>query len=250
MGLIDRVAVVTGSTRGIGKAIALALAQRGAKVVVADIAPEEEMYQVVEEIRSLGVDGISVHTDTRKLADAKVLIEKTVSTFGRVDILVNNAGIIRDRRFLNMSEEEWDTVLETNLKGYFLCAQAATKYMVEHSYGRIINIGSRGWLGSKGQANYCASKAGVVGLTRALALELGKYQITVNCIAPGVIDTPLFRSLKPDVQENLYKSQPTGKIGSPQDVAFGAVFFASDEASFITGQILYVCGGKSLGIVW
>jgi 3-oxoacyl-[acyl-carrier protein] reductase len=165
---------------------------------------------------------------------------------GRLDILVNNAGIIRDALVTEMSEEDWDAVLDVNLKSQFLCCQQAASMMIEREYGRIINISSRAWLGGFGQANYSASKGGVVSLTRALALELARHNVTVNAVAPGLIETDMFRNFRQDVQERLIAMQPTGRVGRPEDIANGVLFFASDASSYVTGQTMHICGGKSL----
>jgi 3-oxoacyl-[acyl-carrier protein] reductase len=170
-----------------------------------------------------------------------------IDAWGQVDILVNNVGIARDGWLVKMSEENWDDVLRVNLKSQFLCCRAAAPHMMEQKHGRIINISSRAWLGGAGQANYAASKGAVVSLTRTLALEFARYGITANCIAPALVDTPLFRGLKEEVQERLVKTIPAGRIGTPEDLGNAALFFASDEASYVTGQTLYVCGGRSLG---
>lgn len=242
----DRVAVVTGSGQGIGAGIARALGATGARVVVNDVVGDR-VRSVAEELQALGTSALGVEADVSRTEGAEALIARTLEEFGRVDILVNNVGIARDRYLAKMSEEEWDEVLRVNLKSPFLCCRAAVPHMMEQRYGRIVNISSRAWLGGPGQANYASSKGGVVSLTRTLALELAKFQITANCVAPALIDTPLFRALEEQVQERLVKTVPMRRIGTPEDIAQAVLFFASDEASYITGQILYVCGGRSLG---
>jgi NAD(P)-dependent dehydrogenase (short-subunit alcohol dehydrogenase family) len=247
MNVSDRVAIVTGSGSGIGKEILVRLVRHGAKGVAADVNVEAA-ERVASELRDAGHTALAIRCDCTRKTEVAGMVEETVSRFGSIDILVNNVGIVRDNYLVKMPEEDWDAVLNVNLKTYFLCSQAAAARMITQKYGRIVNIASRSWLGNAGQANYSASKGGVVSLTRTMALELGKFNITSNCIAPGVIDTPLIRGLSAEVQERLAKMQPTSRFGTPAEVAYAAHFLAAEEAWYITGQVLHVCGGKSLGI--
>jgi len=241
-----KVAIVTGAGRGIGNGIATLLAEQGARVVLNDI-DENQAVEAANALKERGLDAIGIGADVTDSSQVEHLVNEVIILYGRVDILVNNTGIVRDNFILNMPEEDFDKVINVNLKSAWIVSKAVLKYMKEQKFGRIVNISSRAWLGQAGQSNYCASKGGLVSLTRALALEFAKFGITVNCIAPGLIDTPLIRGLRPDVQEKLIRAQPTPIIGNPTDIGNTVLFFASEEARYITGQILHVDGGKSLG---
>ncbi len=243
MNVKDRVAIVTGSGQGIGEGIARVLANAGARVVVNDLAQE----RVDEVVADIGGGAIGHVANVATADGAEGLVAAAQDEFGRVDILVNNVGTARDGWLAKMSEDDWDTVLDVNLKSQFLLCRAVTPLMMDQEYGRIVNITSRAWLGGPGQANYAASKGGVISLTRTIALELARFGVTANCIAPALVDTPLFRGLKDEVQERLVKTIPARRIGTPDDIGNAALFLASDESSYITGQTLYVCGGRSLG---
>lgn len=246
MNVKDRVAIITGSGQGIGEGIARVLAGAGAKVVVNDLVPEK-VDGVVADLSDLGLTATGHAADVTTAEGAEGLIQAGLDAYRQVDILVNNVGIARDGYLAKMSEEDWDTVIEVNLKSQFLCCRAVAPHMMEQGSGRIINITSRAWLGGPGQANYAASKGAVISLTRTLALEMARFGVTANCIAPALVDTPLFRGLKEDVQERLVKTIPARRIGTPEDIGNAALFLAADESSYVTGQTLYVCGGRSLG---
>ncbi len=241
--LKDKVAIITGASRGIGRSIALDLASKGARVV-ASARNAELLSDLVAEIKAQGGEAIAVAGDVALTADADKLLEEAVAAFGRVDILVNNAGITRDALLLRMKDEDWDAVLDTNLKGAFLCTRAAAKTMSKQRYGRIINISSVvGEMGNPGQANYCASKAGLIGLTKSVAKELARRNVTVNAITPGFIVTDMTEALSEKTREELTAQIPLGRLGSAEDISHAVVFLASDSAAYITGQVLGVNGG-------
>lgn len=236
-------AIVTGASRGIGKAIALKLAASGLNVVVSDVLVDEA-EKVSAELESLGVKSLAVKTDVSRSEDVDNLINTTLDQWGSVDFLVNNAGVTRDNLTVRMSEQEWDTVIAVNLKGTFLCSQAASKVMMKQRFGRIVNIASvSGILGTAGQANYASSKAGVIALTKTFARELGKRNITVNAIAPGFILTEMTEKLADKVKEEYIANIPLKRGGTPDDIAGVVHFLISPSASYITGTVINVSGG-------
>lgn len=239
----DKVAVITGASRGIGRRIALALATAGAKVVVS-ARNGAELDTLVAEIVENGGQAIAVVGDVAVTADADRLFEAAMASYGRVDILVNNAGITRDGLLLRMKDEDWDAVLNVNLRGAFLCTRAAAKVMSKQRYGRIINISSVvGEMGNPGQANYCASKAGLLGLTKSVARELARRNVTVNAVTPGFIVTDMTEALSEKTREELAAQIPLGRLGEAEDIAHAVLFLASDGAGYVTGQVLGVNGG-------
>lgn len=241
--LSGKVAIVTGASRGIGRAIALALAAQGAKVV-ASARNAEALAGLVEEIKGLGGEATAVAGDVAVEADAAKLVEEAVATYGQLDILVNNAGITRDGLLLRMKSEDWDAVLDTNLKGAFLCIRAAAKVMSKQRSGRIINMSSVvGEMGNAGQANYCANKAGLLGLTKSVAKELARRNVTVNAITPGFIVTDMTENMTDKAREAMTEQIPLGRLGESDDIANAVLFLASDQASYITGQVLGINGG-------
>src|SRR2546421_11412815 len=250
MGRLEgRVAFVTGAGRGIGAATALRMGEEGARVGLADL-DTEGCEQVATEIRKVGDEGLVLHCNVADSAMVQDAVDKTASHFGRLDILVNNAGVLRDNLLFKMSEDDWDTVMNVHLKGAFLCSRAAQRHMVRQKYGRIVSLSSTSALGNRGQANYSSAKAGLQGFTRTLAVELGQFGITVNAVAPGFIDTEMTRStarrqgLNPDdVIAQASKTIPVRRVGQPRDVANVICFLASEEADFVSGQIIYVAGG-------
>lgn len=242
--LENRAALVTGASRGIGRAIALALARQGARVAVNYTRQAEAARRVVEEIEALGGEAFPVQADVRDAAAVDTMVEKVGNRYGRLDILVNNAGIIRDGLLVRMKEEDWQEVLDTNLKGVFYCTRAAARLMIRQHRGRIINLASVvGLMGNAGQANYASAKAGIIGFTRAVARELAPRGITVNAVAPGFIETDMTAGLSPRAKERLLEAIPMGRLGRPEEVAGVVVFLASEAANYITGQTIAVDGG-------
>lgn len=245
LGLENKVAVVTGSGRGIGAATARALAEEGVRVVVTDIDPST----TAATVRALKEEGFEVHgvvADVTSAADVQRLVAETVACFGGLHVLVNNAGFPKDSYLTKMPEADWDLVTGVILKGAFLCSKAAVPHMMAQKWGRIVNISSRAHLGNPGQANYSAAKAGLVGFTKALSYEEGKFNITVNAIAPGFVETELMRSLPSydTIRDKWLKATPLPRLGVPRDIADAVLFLASERAGFITGELLHVTGGR------
>lgn len=247
MRLAEKTAIVTGASRGIGRSIALSLAREGAAVVVNFRKNEAAATQVAGEISKAGGRAACFQADVSDFAQAQDLIAYAVEQFGDLQILVNNAGATRDGLIMTMAEEDWDFVIETNLKSTFNCARAAVRHMIRRRYGRIINISSvAGQMGNPGQTNYSASKAGQIGFTKALAREVASRKITVNAIAPGYIDTDLTRDLPEKTITDILNMVPLKRMGLPEDIAEAAVYLASDQAGYVTGQVLSIDGGMAM----
>jgi 3-oxoacyl-[acyl-carrier protein] reductase len=248
MDFTGKVALVTGSGRGIGKAIAMKLAENGATLVINDVGDSAPAEQTAAEIKALGRQAAVIMADVSSSADVTRLVETAISTFGKVDILVNNAGITRDQLTMKMSDEEWDKVLAIDLKSVFLCTRAVLRPMLKQRSGRIVSMSSVvGIIGNAGQANYAAAKAGIIGFTKTIAKEVASRGITVNAVAPGFIDTPMTQVLSEERKQVLLNNIPLGCLGTPRDIAETVAFLASDEARYITGQVITVDGGISLG---
>jgi 3-oxoacyl-[acyl-carrier protein] reductase len=247
MSLSDRVALVTGASQGIGRACALKLSQSGATLALA-ARNQEKLQELVGEIEATGAKAAAFSLDVGDEEQIKSVAKSVVSQFGKIDILVNNAGITRDQLVMRMKRADWDSVLNTNLTSAYLCTQQAISSMLKQRWGRVINITSIfGQMGQAGQANYAASKAGLIGLTMAIAREVGSRSITCNAVAPGFIETTMTSGLGDDFKQNAVKMIPLGRVGSPEDVASAVAFLASEEASYITGHVLNVNGGMLMG---
>ncbi|NEU29408.1 3-oxoacyl-[acyl-carrier-protein] reductase [bacterium LRH843] len=245
--LQGKVAIVTGASRGIGRATAIELARCGASIVVNYAGSQGRAEQVVTEIKQLGVGAIAVQADISKSNQVKDMVDQTLEAFGRIDILVNNAGITKDNLIMRMKEDEWDAVIDTNLKGVFNCSKAVTRQMMKQRYGRIINVASVvGVLGNAGQANYVAAKAGVIGLTKTMARELANRNIHVNAVAPGFIESDMTDVLSDELKNQLLTQIPLASLGKPEQVANVIRFLASSDADYMTGQTLHVDGGMAM----
>lgn len=242
----NKVVLITGAANGIGKETAKRFALENAKIVISDIN-EKKANETLKEIKGFGVDAIVVIANVLVEEEVKKMIEETVHYYGTIDILVNNAGFSKDSLLKNMTVDDWDTVINTNLKGCFLCIKYTAPIMIEQNGGKIINVSSRSYLGNRGQANYSSAKAGIIGLTRAIAEELGKYTINVNAVAPGLTETERLK-LHPRyemIKEKTIKETPLRRICYPEDVANVIMFLASEKASYITGELLHVTGGRN-----
>ncbi|MDN4493516.1 beta-ketoacyl-ACP reductase [Ureibacillus aquaedulcis] len=247
----NRVAFITGGSRGIGKGIAETFAEEGAKIAIIDIN-EEALHEVQSQFKEKGINILAIQANVVKADEVETAMEQVVKEFGSLDILVNNAGIIRDNLLFKMSDSDWDQVIDVHLKGAFNTTRAAQKYMVQQKYGRIINISSTSALGNAGQANYSTVKAGLQGLTKTLAKELGKFGITSNAVAPGFIETDMTRATAERIGvpfEDFLKAGasriPVGRTGKPSDIANAVAFFADEKSSFVSGQVIYVAGGPT-----
>ncbi|KIL50437.1 3-ketoacyl-ACP reductase [Jeotgalibacillus alimentarius] len=244
MKLDGKTAIVTGASRGIGRSIAIELAKNGANVVVNYSGNEEKAKETAQEVESAGSKALVFKADVSNADDVQAMLKETISEFGSIDILVNNAGITKDNLLMRMKEDEWDQVMDINLKSVFLTTKAAARPMMKQRKGKIINVSSIvGVMGNAGQANYVASKAGVIGLTKTSAKELAARGINVNAVAPGFIETDMTGELAPDIQEAMKQMIPLDRFGKPEDIAKAVVFLASDDADYITGQTIHIDGG-------
>ena len=248
MDFTGKVAIVTGSGRGIGKAIAVKLAENGATLVINDVGDSAPAEQTVAEIKNLNRQAMAIMADVSSSTDVSKMMETAIAAYGKVDILINNAGITRDQLTMKMTDEEWDKVLAIDLKSVFLCTRAVLRPMLKQRSGRIISMSSVvGIIGNAGQANYAAAKAGIIGFTKTIAKEVASRGITVNAVAPGFIDTPMTQVLPEERKQALMNNIPLGYLGTPRDIAETVAFLASEEARYITGQVISVDGGISLG---
>ena len=248
--LQGRVAMITGGARGIGKATAVKMVKEGASVALLDILPKE-VAQVAKELKAIGGKTLGIQVDVRQKKEVEKAVEKALSKWGRVDILVNNAGIVKPALLENVQDEDWDEVVEVNLKGTFFCTRAVLPSMKKHRYGKIVNLSSRASLGKELRTVYGATKAALIGVTRTLALELAQYNINVNAIGPGPIATELFTAanrLDSPRTKAIINGIPLKRMGQPEDVANLILFLASEESSFITGQVIFLCGGLTVGL--
>jgi len=247
MSLKGKAAIVTGAARGIGKQIAATLAESNADIVLVDVLPEEEITATAREIETTGARTLALRADVTSLEQMSAVAEKTVETFGNIHILINNAGITRDNLAMKMAVEDWDTVLAVNLKGAFVACKAVIRQMIKQRAGKIVNIASIvGVIGNPGQANYCASKAGIIGLTKSLAKELAPRNINVNAVAPGFIATAMTDKLSDDVKNQMLAEIPLKRFGSVEDVSRAVRFLCSDDSAYITGHVLHVTGGLGM----
>ena len=247
MSLQGKCALVTGGSRGIGRAACLELARQGARVAVNYAGNAAAAEETVKACQDLGAEAFAIQADVADAAACDAMVKEVLARFGRVDILVNNAGVTRDGLMLTMKESDWDTVLDTNLKGAFQCMKAVYRPMMKQKYGRVVNLSSIvGVRGNAGQANYAASKAGLIGLTKSMAKELAARNVTVNAVAPGFIDTDMTAALPEKAREAMLASIPMGRLGQAEDVARAVAFFAGDESAYVTGQVLCVDGGMAV----
>lgn len=243
----NRVVIVTGGAQGIGAATAKAFADEKAKVVIFD--KKKEVENILAEITSNGGEGLSFYCDITEREQVEACVDEVIKKFGRIDILVNNAGITRDNLLFKMTDDDWDSVIETHLKGSFICSRAVQKYMVKQKYGKIILLSSRSALGRRGQVNYSAAKAGIQGMTKTMAIELGPFGINVNAVAPGFIETEMTKKIAErtgvpyeKIKEQVIESNAIKRVGKPEDVANLILFLSSDQAEYITGQVIYIAG--------
>ncbi|MBB1625989.1 3-oxoacyl-ACP reductase FabG [Achromobacter sp. UMC71] len=241
----DKVAIVTGSARGLGAATARKLAAEGARVVITDILAEQA-EATAAALRAEGLQAHAIMADITQAADVQRLVDETIATFGGVHILVNNAGFPRDKYLVRMTEQDWDLVMEVMLKGTFLACRTVMPHFIDQGWGRIVNISSRAHLGNATQANYSAAKAGLIGMAKALAIEEGRYGITVNCVAPGFMETEMVQALSTyaTIKERAIQMQPIKRVGKPEDIANAVAFLVAESAGFITGEVLHVTGGR------